>query len=230
MKQSQEQNGPSSSRAPRVLIVEDNEDLRIIYSDTLTHHGYRILVAADGEETLALAEDYPPDLALIDIDLPGMSGREVAAWLRGRYPEVAIIFVTALDEVEVAVEEMHRGAFYYLTKPVETCRLLEVVEKAWAACRARAVVRVEGLVVDLREGRAILEGEPLPLTPRESEMLVCLARRRGEVVSYEELWGKVWEYDGPLAKGVIQRAVSRLREKLSGEGIVCVRRRGYRLG
>jgi DNA-binding response OmpR family regulator len=229
MKQSQEQNEASSSRAPRVLIVEDNEDLIIIYSDTLTHHGYRILVAADGEEALPLAEDHPPDLALIDIDLPGMSGREVAAWLRGRYPEVAIIFVTALDEVEVAVEEMHRGAFYYLTKPVEICRLLEVVEEAWAACRARTVVRVEGLVVNLRKGCAHLDGEIIPLTPKESGMLACLARRQGRETSYDKLWRTVWDYAGPPDRDLIQRMMSNLRAKIGQERIETVWGRGYRL-
>lgn len=231
MEQPRTQTDPPSSRAPRILVVFDDEDLSIIYSDTLDHHGYHTFTAASGEEALTLAKAHHPlDVALVDVMLPGISGREVAARLREQHLEVAIIFVTALDEVEVAVEEMRRGAFHYLTKPLELRRLLEIVEEAWAACRARRQVRVGELVVALREGRAALEGRPIPLTPRESELLTCLARRRGEMVSYEELWEEVWGYEGSLSKGVVQRAVSRLREKLGGEGIVCVRGQGYRLG
>ena len=157
-----------------------------------------------------------------------MSGREVAAWLREHYPAVKIIFVTALDAVKVAVEEMHRGAFYYLTKPVRPRRLLEVVERAWAACQASAQVRVEDLIVDLREGQATLKGEPVPLTTLESKLLGCLARRRE--MSYDELWQEVWGYANPVDKGLIQRTVSNLRAKVGQDKIECLRGRGYRLG
>lgn len=113
----------NQTHTPLILIVEDDEDARTIYSDALTHNGYCTLVATNGKEALVLAKAHPPDLALLDIMMPGMSGREVAAWLREHHPEVKIIFVTALDSIEVAVEEMHRGAFYYLNKPVRPQRL-----------------------------------------------------------------------------------------------------------
>jgi DNA-binding response OmpR family regulator len=217
------------TRTPLVLIVEDDRDASTIYSGFLAHYGYRTLVAANGKEALTLAKVHSPDLALVDIMMPGMSGREVAAWLRKHYPEVVLIFVTAVDEVDVVVEEMHRGAFYYLTKPVSPSRVLEVVERAWAACRASDQVRVGDLVVDLREGRATVEGEAVPLTLQESKLLVCLARRRGREASYEELWQEVWEYTGPPDKGLIQRAISNLRRKVGQGRIKCVWGRGYRL-
>ena len=217
------------THTPLILIVEDDRDASTIYADYLTHNGYPTQVAANGEEALALAKAHPPDLALVDIVMPGISGREVTAWLREHHPEVKIIFVTVLDSVETAVEEMRRGAFYYLTKPVRPRRLLEIVEMAWAACRASAQVRVEDLVIDLREGQATLKGEPVPLTALESKLLTCLAQRQGQETSYGNLWRKVWGCSGPPDKGLIQRAASRLREKLGKEWIVCVRGQGYRL-
>jgi len=227
----QEQDKRLQARTPLILIVEDDEDARTIYSDYLSRHGYRTLAAASGEEGLALAEAHPLDLALLDIMMPGMSGREVAAWLRKNYPKVEIIFITALISTAVAVEEMHRGAFYYLTKPVSLRQLLEIVQKAWATRRTRSQVRAGDLVVDLRRGQATLEGEPVPLTPQESEVLVYLARRRGEVASYEDLWEEVWGYYGPPNQGLIQRTVSNLRGKVGSKGkIACVWGRGYRLG
>ncbi|MDY7078421.1 MAG: response regulator transcription factor [Chloroflexota bacterium] len=225
-----EQSEPIQTRVPLILIVEDDQDARTIYSDHLTYNGYRTLVAASGEEALALAKAHPPDVALVDVRLPGMSGQEMTAWLKEHQPEVKIILITAFGSTELAVEEMHRGAFYYLTKPVRPSRVLEVVEEAWAAYRASAQVRVGDLVVDLREGRATVEGEAVPLTLQESKLLVCLVRRRGREASYEELWQEVWDYTGPPDKGLIQRAVSNLRRKVGQGKIKCVWGRGYRLG
>ncbi|HDQ71942.1 MAG TPA: response regulator, partial [Chloroflexi bacterium] len=154
------------TRTPHVLIVEDDEDARSIYSDYLSRHGYHTLTAASGEQALALAQTHPLDLALLDIMMPGMSGREVAAWLRKNRPEVEIVFVTRMfvirahDKVDVAVEEMHRGAFYYLSKPVRLRQLLEIVEQALAKRQARALVgaqvRSGDLLVDLQRGQATL--------------------------------------------------------------------------
>ena len=221
------------TRTPHVLIVEDDEDARSIYANYLSHHGYHTLTAASGEQALALAQTHPLDLALLDIMMPGMSGREVAAWLRKNRPEVEIIFVTAHDKVDVAVEEMRRGAFYYLSKPVELRKLLAVVEQALAKRQARALVgaqvRSGDLLVDLQRGQATLQGETLPLTSQEREVLVCLARRQGEVVSYETLYQEVWGCDALLDKGVVQRTVSNLRGKIGRNKIACVWGQGYRL-
>ena len=219
----------SQTYTPLVLIVEDDRDVRTIYSSLLIHNGYRTLIAANGDDALAAAKAHSPNLALVDIMLPGISGREVAAWLRERCPETKIIFVTALDSIEVAVEEMHRGAFYYLTKPVRFRELLETVERAWAACRAGVQVRMGDLVIDLREGWATLEDNPLPLTTLEIKLLVSLAQRQGCETSYDELWQEVWGYDGSPDRGVIHKALSRLREKIGEDRLVCIRGRGYQL-
>jgi DNA-binding response OmpR family regulator len=218
------------TRTPLILIIEDDRDARTIYSGFLAHHGYRTLVAANGKETLALAKAHSPDVALVDIMMPGMSGREVAAWLRKHYPEVVLIFITAVDEVDVAVEEMRLGAFYYLTKPVRPRHLLEVVEGAWVAHQAKAQVRVDDLVVDLRGGQATVEGDPVCLTTMESKLLTCLACRRGRETSYGELWREVWGGAGLLDKGLVQRTVSNLRGKVGKGRIECIWGRGYRLG
>ena len=104
--------------------------------------------------------------------------------------------------------------------------------------RAHRMLRLVGndrslvgeLLIDLRARQVRRGEEKLHLTPLEFDLLAHLARHPRRAVSYDELWRKVWGYDGLLDKGVIQRAMSRLREKLGGEWIVCVRRRGYRLG
>ena len=222
----QEQGELPRAPTPLILVVEDDDDTRTIYSDYLTHHGYRTLPAAKGEEALALAKAHSPDVALVDVRLPRMSGQEVAAWLREHQPEMKIIFVTVVASLDVAVEEMRRGAFYYLTKPVKLQQLLVTVEEA---CRTNTRVRVGNLVVDLREGQATLEGKPVPLTALEGKLLTCLACHRGRVTSYDELWQEVWGYDSLPDKRVIHKALSRLREKIGRDRLVCIRRRGYML-
>ncbi|HDQ72507.1 MAG TPA: winged helix family transcriptional regulator, partial [Chloroflexi bacterium] len=108
-----------------------------------------------------------------------------------------------------------------------------VVEQALAKRQARALVgaqvRSGDLLVDLQRGQATLQGETLPLTSQESEVLVCLARRQGEVVSYETLCQEVWGCDDLLDKGVVQRTVSRLRDKIGEARIICHWGQGYRL-
>ncbi len=217
------------THTPLILIIEDDGDVSAMYSDFLTHNGYRTVVATNGKEALTLAKVHSPNLALVDIVMPGMSGREVAAWLRVHHPETKIIFVTALNSVEVAVEEMHQGAFYYLTKPVRLQRLLETAVRAWSVCQAGTLVEVGDLVIDQQRSQVTRKGRTVPLTMLESRLLTCLVQCQGQETSYDDLWREVWDYDGSPDRGLIQRAMSRLREKLDEEQIVCVRGLGYRL-
>jgi len=217
------------NRKPRVLIADDDMNTRIMFSDYLTHEGYETIVAADGAEALALAAVQPPDIALVDVRMPGPSGMALVAQLKERQPDLEAIIITAYGSAELAVEVMFQGAFYYLDKPLEMSRLLEKVEKAWAAQQARVQVRVGELVVDLRESHATLRGEPVKPTPLESRLLLCLARRRGRVVSHETLWRKGWGHKTPPDENTIWMAMSRLRRKIGAEYIGCVKGRGYLL-
>lgn len=100
---------------------------------------------------------------------------------------------------------------------------------AWAEQQARAQVRVGDLIVDLQQSHATLGGEPVALTPLESRLLACLARRRGQVVSHETLWREGWGHEAPPDANLIWMALSRLRRKIGVEHIGCVKDRGYRL-
>ncbi|MGD2104171.1 MAG: response regulator transcription factor [Anaerolineae bacterium] len=217
------------AHSPRVLIVEDDEDTRTIYADFLSHHGCKVRAARSGKEAAELAHDCSPDLALVDIMLPDISGRQVAARLSEWHPGVTVIFVTAVDRVDVAVEEMHRGAFYYLTKPVGLRPLLEVVEKACSAGQQSSQVRIGALTVDLRDEEAYLEDEMIALTPTETKLLMFLVRRRGRTTTYQELWREVWGFSGSPDRPLIRRTVSNLRAKVGEEKIETVWGRGYRV-
>lgn len=221
---------PLSEHKPRVLVADDDAETQKILSDWLTYQDYEVVVAADGEKALALAAAQSLDLALVDVVMPEPGGMALTRRLKELWPEIEVIIITAFGCPEDAAEAVRGGAFHYLTKPLSLKRLGEVVNEAWALRQARAQVQVGELIVDLRTGRGMLRGEVMALTPLEERLLACLARRQGQVVSYDELWREGWGYDSPLDKAVIQRAMSRLREKFSRERIVCVRGHGYRLG
>ncbi len=141
----------------QVLVVDDDEDTRIILADYLAHHGYDPHPAMNGGEALALAEALSPSLALVDIRLPDMPGTKLAARLKELCPEVVVIFITAYGSTELAVEAMHAGAFYYLVKPLSLGKVLEVLDKARAVYVARTPT-------------------PMDLTQRERDILTLLAQ------------------------------------------------------
>lgn len=151
----------------RVLIADDDRDTRVIWSDYLTYHGYETIVAPDGEQALALATAHPLDLARVDVVMPGPAGIELIARLKEIQPQIEVILITAFGSTELAVEALHRGAFYYLNKPLKLARLLEVVEEA----RAVQQVRERALAEEALEIRRVSEN----LTRRELQMLALLA-------------------------------------------------------
>lgn len=112
---------------PRVLIADDEADARRMLFDWLTYQGYEVVVAAGGEEALALAAKQPLDLALVDMVMPGPSGMALAERLKELWPEMEVIIVTAFGSILDAAEAVRRGAFHYLPKPPNLKRLQAVV-------------------------------------------------------------------------------------------------------
>jgi DNA-binding response OmpR family regulator len=216
-----------SSKKPCILIADDNVDLGKILSDRLAYQGYETIVATDGQEALTLAAVHPLALALVDVWMPGPSGMQLVTQLKELQPNLEVIIITAYGSIEDAAEAVRQGAFHYLTKPFKVKLLQATVEEALAARRARARIQVGEWTVDLLEERVSSIGSPVTLTSLEERLLICLARWRGQVVGYGELWRKGWGYDSRPDRVLIQRSISRLREKLGKEWIVTIRGRGY---
>jgi DNA-binding NarL/FixJ family response regulator len=117
----------------RVLIADDDIDIRTILTDYLTHCGYEVWAASDGEQTLALAEAHSVDVALLDVVMPSMSGVELIPQLQSLQPGMVIILLTAYGTISQAVEAMRLGAFDYLEKPFQPKQIQAIVERAWKA-------------------------------------------------------------------------------------------------
>jgi len=121
--------------ALRVLVADDNPDVRAMLETRLRHAGHEVLLARDGTEALTLAGRQPIDVALVDVRMPGPGGATLARHLKERCPTVEVIVITAYGSMETAVDAMRDGVFYYLAKPLDMTRVLELVAEAGAAAR-----------------------------------------------------------------------------------------------
>ena len=205
----------SEESTGRVLVVEDDEAIADVLRRTLRQEGHEVRSAADGVAALALAEEFVPDLVILDLGLPKLDGSEVLRRLR-RESDVPILVLTARTELEDRVDGLDSGADDYLMKPFERRELLARLR---ALMRRRPPRGSASLAVgDLRlnpDTREVYRGDrPIELTNREFELLEYLMRNERLVVSRERLLEEVWGYDPMAMTNTIDVFVSNLRRKL----------------
>lgn len=209
----------SESATGRVLVVEDDEAIVDVLRRTLRQEGHEVRSATDGSEALRLADEFVPDLVVLDLGLPGLDGVEVCRRLRAR-SDVPILILTARTELGDRVEGLDSGADDYLVKPFERQELLARMR---ALMRRRPPRGTATLVVgDLRlnpDRQEVTRGDrELELTNREFELLEYLMRNERLVVSRERLLEEVWDYDPMAMTNTIDVFVSNLRRKLEEGG------------
>ena len=203
------------SGRPRVLVVEDDNDIAGVLRRSLDKEGYDVRVAGDGEAALDQAGDFEPDAVVLDLGLPKLDGVEVCRRLRNG-GDVPILILTARDALEARVEGLDSGADDYLVKPFEREELLARIR---ALLRRRPPRGSASLVVgDLRLNPATREafrGErQLELTAREFELLEHLMRNERIVVSRQSLLDEVWGYHPFAETNTVDVFISNLRRKL----------------
>src|SRR2546423_5758589 len=208
-----------SGRDPRVLVVEDDEEIAQVLQRSLRLEGYEVRIAGDGETALAEGRDFNPDLVILDLGLPKLDGIEVARRLRTA-DDVPILMLTARDALESRVEGLDSGADDYLVKPFERqellARLRALLRRRPPRGSASVVVGDLALNPDTHEVR---RGErDIELTPREFELLEYLMRNERIVVSRQRLLDEVWGYDPFSMTNTIEVFVSNLRRKLEAGG------------
>lgn len=212
----------------RVLIVEDDAGIARSLGRGLARAGYGVEVAATGAAALA-AET--PDIVLLDLGLPDMDGLEVCRRIRRRR-EVAVIVVTARGEESDRVVALDEGADDYLVKPFGLAELLARIRAVLRRVRPGMpdAVTHGPLTVDQRTRRVTVHGVEVALTPKEYEILECLASDPGRAVSRQELLERVWDANWYGPTKVLDVHMAALRRKLGVEGLVeTVYGRGFRL-
>ena len=204
----------------RILIVDDEPEIVRGLEDNLRFEGYQTSTAADGREALAVAAREAPDLILLDIMMPGLSGWDVCRELRSQGIDVPIIMLTARGEEGDRVRGLELGADDYITKPFSLRELL---------ARVRAVLRRPGprhkveefafgdARVRPRGRQAFRAGHPVGLTRKEFDLLVYLLEHRGEVVTRERLLDEVWGYERFPTTRTVDTHILRLRRKFEAD-------------
>jgi DNA-binding response OmpR family regulator len=227
-----------SGSAGRVLVVEDDEGIRETLKYNLAAAGYTVLEAADGATGVRTAQTGRPDLVLLDLMLPGLSGIEVCRALR-RSSRVPIIMLTAKDSEVDKIVGLELGADDYITKPFSVrevmARINAVLRRVQPQSTGSAAPEreeLQGFVIDRAARRVVVEGRETKLTAREFDLLSFLLAHPGRVYSRDALLSQVWGADFVGDRKTVDVHIRWLRSKfemLPAFTIVTVRGIGYRL-
>lgn len=204
-------------RPTRVLVVDDEEQIRRALRSILRTRGYQVDEAATGETALLAAVDHPPDLVILDPMLPDMTGIDVCRELRNWLAAPILVLSVRTDESD-KVRALDEGADDYLTKPFSAGELLAriraLLRRAADRYASPPVLTTGGLTVDVARREVRVSDEPVALTPTDFDILALLARNAGCVVTQksilEQVWGSEWTED----RQTLRAHVSNLRRKL----------------
>jgi two-component system phosphate regulon response regulator PhoB len=221
----------------RILVVDDEPDITALVAYHLAKAGYRVSTASSGAEALRAASEERPDVVVLDLMLPGVSGYDVLTELRSREEtrDVGVILLTARREETDRIRGLSLGADDYLTKPFSpqelTLRVAAVLRRLQSPAVASGNALTAGaLVIDRSAHRVLLEGHEVGLTATEYKLLLTLVERRGRVQTRPQLLETVWEAQPDIQTRTVDMHVQRLRSKLGETGrlIETVRGFGYR--
>jgi DNA-binding response OmpR family regulator len=202
----------------RILVVEDDPAILRGLSDNLRLESYEVVTATDGEAGDRLVREASPDLIVLDLMLPKLSGYELCRKLRSEGATTPILMLTARGEEADRVLGLDLGADDYVTKPFSIRELLAriraILRRSQPAAALPDEVRFGDVVVDFRSYEAKKAGATVEMTPKEFQLLRLLAARTGEVVSRGELLGEVWGYESLPNTRTVDNHVASLRAKL----------------
>ena len=224
-------------KLPKILIIEDEPSMVLGLRDSLEYEGYEVLEVGDGREGLEKASREKPDLILLDVMLPVMSGIDVCRALRSQRVEIPIIILTARSQEIDKVVGLEIGADDYVTKPFSVKELLARV-RAHLRRAAKQVAEIEtfefgDVKLDFKKYRASKRGLELELSAREFDILKYLIKNRDKIVTRDRLLDEVWGYTSSPITRTIDNHIAKLRQKIEDtpsdpQHIITVHRVGYR--
>ncbi len=201
-----------------ILVADDDPSIRQLIELYLKKEGYEVRTAGRGDDALASFRRNPPDLAILDIMMPGVDGVEVLKAMR-RTSQIPVIMLTARDETIDKVLALELGADDYVTKPFDgkelVARVKAILRRTHAAEETEDTLAFPGLTVSLREYECRYDGVKVEMPRRELEVLYFLASHPGQVFSRDQLLEQVWGYDfAGESSRTVDVHVKRLRDKL----------------
>ena len=223
----------------RILVVEDERDLALGIRANLEVEGYEVAVAPTGEAALEQVARVPPDVVILDLMLPGMSGYDVLAHLRQQGSDVLVLILSARGEEIDKVRGFRTGADDYVSKPFG---VMELIARIQALLRRRvpaglalaSAPKIGDAMIDVSRRALIRDGVEIALTPKELDLLLALCRKPDRIVTRQELLREVWGYAGDVTSRTVDVHIAELRRKIEDDParprhIVTVWRAGYRL-
>ena len=225
-------------RKETLLVIEDDRSLRDGLAMNFRLRGFKVLIAADGEEGMRKAFDTRPDLIVLDLMLPGFSGLDILDELRTRGESVPVLILSAQGSLDAKVRGLGLGADDYLSKPFELPELLARVEallrRGQAEQDRQPILSFGDVNIDQASRRVTLAGREVKLSAREFDLLVLLARSPGQTFSRETILDRVWGWGFDGTPRTVDNFIMAIRQKLETDPakprhLHTVRQVGYRL-
>lgn len=217
--------------ATKILVVDDEPNIRDLLTASLKFAGYEVAAAANGNDAINRALDWTPDLILLDVMLPDISGFGVTKKLRSAGSEVPVLFLTARDETQDKITGLTVGGDDYVTKPFSLdelhARISAILRRTQRDETASSVIEAGELVINEDAHEVLVRGTPVDLSPTEYQLLRFLAVNPNRVLTKAQILDHVWEYDFNGEMGIVESYVSYLRRKLdplSSEPLIVTKR------
>jgi DNA-binding response OmpR family regulator len=211
----------------RILIVEDEDAIRMGLVDLLEIEGYEIDVAVDGEIAMEKVKQFQPNLVILDLMLPKASGYDVCRFIRKSYPQMFIMMLTAKNEEINKIQGLEIGADDYVTKPFSVFELMariksmlrRVTQDAPAAASPADILEFADVRIDFKKYEATRAGKPIELSAKEFQILKYLSSRSGEVVTREDLLQAIWGYsiENMPTTRTVDNQIVKLRQKIEAD-------------
>ena len=224
-----------NDRLPRVLVVDDEENITFLLDSALRHFGYDVRLSSNGRDAIAQVERFNPDVVLLDVMLPDLDGFEIVRRLRLDGAKVPVLFLSAKDATEDKVRGLTLGGDDYVTKPFsleEVIARIQVILRRQGADNGSSKLNFADLELDDDAHVVRRAGEVIELSPTEYNLLRFLMVNAGRVLSRNQILDHVWQYDFGGPATVVETYISYLRKKLDKLGpplIQTVRGVGYSL-
>jgi two-component system KDP operon response regulator KdpE len=202
----------------RILVIDDESQITRVLRAALSAQGYDVRTANDPDEGLRLFRDWPPDLVITDLMMPGKSGVEVCRMVRSR-STTPVLVLSVREHERSKVEALDAGADDYVTKPFSIQELLARVRAHLRRAPERTTSALEAgdFVIDVSAHTISVQGKPIHLTPKEFELLVHLARNAGKVMTHRALLTAIWGVQSAHQPEYLRVFVGQLRKKLETE-------------
>jgi DNA-binding response OmpR family regulator len=204
----------------RTLIIEDEPQLARHIRAALGRHGHPAEVHHDGAAGLQAALSHPPDLIVLDVNLPTLDGFEVLARLRAATTTTRVLMLTSRGEVEDRIRGLKAGADDYLSKPFDMDELIARVEalgRRSAPPGVAGALQVGGLHMNVQQRRVTRNGQVITLSPREFDVLQVLMQEPGRVFARTELFDRVWQREHTYETRTVEMFIARLRKKIDAD-------------